>query len=114
RRAWPPCGSIATTCSTPPGCSRNASRRPLSRSRGRAWSNSRRRTRMASVMSESLRTKRPLGEAAIPWDEFDAMRAENLARWPTGAAVDLDEAVEFHLGLASHKRLAEVLRRAKA
>lgn len=69
---------------------------------------------MASVMSESLRTKRPLGEAAIPWDEFDAMRAENLARWPTGAAVDLDEAVEFHLGLASHKRLAEVLRRAKA
>jgi methylaspartate mutase epsilon subunit len=69
---------------------------------------------MASAISDALRTRRPLAETAIPWDEFETLRAENLARWPTGAAVDLDEAVAYHLGLPPHKRLAEVIRRAKA
>ena len=69
---------------------------------------------MARLASNIASIRQPLSEAAIPWDEFEAMRVENLARWPTGAAVDLDEAVEYHLALPQHKRLAEVVRRAKA
>jgi methylaspartate mutase epsilon subunit len=68
---------------------------------------------MASVASD-VATQRPLGEAAIPWDEFEAMRAENLARWPTGAEVNLEEALAYHRKLPPHKRLAEVIRRARA
>ncbi len=68
---------------------------------------------MGSALSAEVRT-RPLSEAAIPWDEFEILRAENLARWPTGTAVDLDEAVHYHLGLPRHKRLPEVMRQAKA
>ncbi|HXR55273.1 MAG TPA: methylaspartate mutase subunit E [Casimicrobiaceae bacterium] len=56
----------------------------------------------------------PLSEAAIPWDAFARMRTANLARWPTGARVDLDEAVAYHRALPSHKRLADVMRRAQA
>ena len=58
--------------------------------------------------------ERPLTEAALPADEFAAMRAANLARWPTGAAVDLDEAVAYHHALPPHKRLALAMRRAHA
>src|SRR5690242_11423020 len=54
----------------------------------------------------------PLTEAAIPEDVFHRARAANLARWPTGAQVDLDEAVARHLALPPHKRLADVMRRA--
>jgi len=54
----------------------------------------------------------PLSERAIPEDEFHRARAANLARWPTGAQVDLDEAVARHLALPPHKRLADVMRRA--
>lgn len=42
------------------------------------------------------------------------MRKENLARWPTGADVDLDKAVAYHRALPEHKRLGDVLRRADA
>ena len=38
----------------------------------------------------------PLSAARIPEDVFAAMRRANLARWPTGAEVDLDAAVDFH------------------
>lgn len=68
---------------------------------------------MASVASDVV-AKRPLGEAAIAWDEFEEMRAANLARWPTGAGVDLDEALDYHRRMPAHKRLADVIRRAKA
>ena len=37
---------------------------------------------------------------------------ENLARWPTGKDVDLDEAAALHRALPKHKQLAWVLRRA--
>ena len=57
---------------------------------------------------------RPLSAAAIPADEFALMRAENLARWPTGAEVDIDEACGFHESLPKHKRLAWVMRQAAA
>src|SRR5665213_4282971 len=55
-----------------------------------------------------------LSEAAIAADEFDRMRAQNLARWPTGADVDFDEAVAFQRALPEHKRLAVAMRRAHA
>ncbi len=54
----------------------------------------------------------PLSAAAIPADDFARMRAENLARWPTGAEVDIDEAVQFHKSLPQSKQLGWVMRRA--
>ena len=57
---------------------------------------------------------RPLSADQIPEDLFTKLRAENLARWPTGADVDLDEAVDYHLALPDHKRLPWVLRQAEA
>jgi len=54
----------------------------------------------------------PISAAAIPADDFARMRTENLARWPTGAEVDLDEAVEFHKSLPREKQLGWVMRRA--
>ena len=65
----------------------------------------------ASPLDEKLR---PLSSSQIRADLFAKLRAENLARWPTGAEVDLDEAVEYHLSLPDHKRLPWVLRRAEA
>lgn len=53
-----------------------------------------------------------IDEAAIPADAFARMREENLARWPTGREVDLDEAVAYHRALPRHKRLAHVMREA--
>ena len=55
----------------------------------------------------------PLCEARIPDDVFEAMRRDNLARWPTGADVDLDAAVERQRSLPRHKQLAWVMREAE-
>lgn len=52
--------------------------------------------------------------AQIPLDEFERTRRANLARWPTGSLVDLDEAVAFHRALPPHKQLAQVMRNADA
>ena len=57
-------------------------------------------------------TRLPLSEAPIPDEVFQAMRRETLARWPTGAEVDFDAAVERHKGLPRHKQLAWVMREA--
>ncbi|MGN2392956.1 methylaspartate mutase subunit E [Pelomicrobium sp. G1] len=57
-------------------------------------------------------TRLPLSQERIPDDAFDAMRRENLARWPTGKEVVLERAVELHQRLPKHKRLAYVMRRA--
>jgi methylaspartate mutase epsilon subunit len=46
-------------------------------------------------------------------DEFQRMRREVLAEWPTGKEVDLDEAVEFHKSLPPTKNYARRLREAK-
>ena len=59
-------------------------------------------------------TRLPFSAAPIPDDAFAAMRCENLARWPTGAEVDLDEAVDFHQSLPAHKNLSAVMRKADA
>jgi methylaspartate mutase epsilon subunit len=56
----------------------------------------------------------PFSEARIPDDDFARMREENLARWPTGAGVDFEAAVDRHLALPEHKRLGFVMRRADA
>ena len=58
--------------------------------------------------------RHPLSEARIPEDVFAAMRKENLARWPTGAEVDFEAAVERHKSLPPHKQLARVIREADA
>lgn len=56
----------------------------------------------------------PLSAKQIPLDDFQAMRAANLARWPTGALVDIDEAVAYHKALPAHRQLAKVMRKADA
>jgi methylaspartate mutase epsilon subunit len=60
------------------------------------------------------RAREPLGDDRIDADRFAAMRRENLARWPTGAQVDLDEAAARHRALPRHKQLAQVMRAAHA
>lgn len=52
--------------------------------------------------------------ARIPDDLIAQLRAENLARWPTGAAVELDDAAAYHRSLPEHKRLGFVMRKAAA
>lgn len=54
----------------------------------------------------------PLSEAQIDDDLFAEMRRVNLARWPTGAEVDFDEAADYLKSLPDHKNLAFVIRRA--
>ena len=59
-------------------------------------------------------TRPPFSAARIDDDTFAAMRRENLARWPTGAEVDIDEAVAFHKAMPAHKNLATAMRKADA
>lgn len=54
----------------------------------------------------------PLSSNRISEEDYYKMRAENLARWPTGREVDLDEAVAFHKALPRHKQHAWISRRA--
>lgn len=65
-----------------------------------------------TVLDNSCAAELPFGQAQIPADAFTRMRAENLARWPTGGLVDIDEAVAFHRSLPAHKRLPHVMREA--
>jgi methylaspartate mutase epsilon subunit len=65
----------------------------------------------ASSLTES---RTPLSDARIADDVFAQMRRDNLARWPTGAAVDFAQAVERQRALPPHKQLAWVMRRAVA
>jgi methylaspartate mutase epsilon subunit len=55
---------------------------------------------------------RALAQSRIPDDDFAVERRANLARWPTGAGVDLDDAVAYHHALPAHKRLGAVMREA--
>lgn len=65
-----------------------------------------------ALKREPART--PISARQIDGDTFARMRAENLARWPTGALVDIDEAVAYHRALPAHKQLAGVMRKAVA
>jgi methylaspartate mutase epsilon subunit len=56
----------------------------------------------------------PLTQEQIPEDVFARMRQHNLSRWPTGAQVDLDEAVAYHRAMPRHKNLAWAMREAVA
>ena len=56
----------------------------------------------------------PFSQNRIPDEAFDRMRQKNLARWPTGAEIDIDEAAAFHLALPKHKQLGWVMRQADA
>jgi methylaspartate mutase epsilon subunit len=59
-------------------------------------------------------TRPPLSEARIADDTFGEMRRANLARWPSGADVDFDEAVALHKALPQHKQLGWVMKKAVA
>jgi methylaspartate mutase epsilon subunit len=59
------------------------------------------------------RLRLPLSEQRIADDVFDEMRRENLGRWPTGADVRIDAAVERQKSLPRHKQLAWVMREAE-
>ncbi len=50
----------------------------------------------------------------IPDDEFQGLRREVLRTWPTGAGVDLDDAVAYHLALPPHRNVARVLMGARS
>jgi methylaspartate mutase epsilon subunit len=63
-------------------------------------------------MHITVKSNKPLTQNQIPADEFEQMRRENLARWPTGGLVDIDEAVALHKAMPAHKQLAQVLRNA--
>jgi methylaspartate mutase epsilon subunit len=67
---------------------------------------------MNAPIAPDAASRLPLSEACIPEDAFQAMRRENLARWPTGAEVDFGAAVERHKALPRHKQLAWVMREA--
>ena len=67
-----------------------------------------------STLDVPTRQRLPLTEAAIDADTFATLRRDNLARWPTGSAVDLDEAVDYLGRLPAHKHLAAVTRAAHA
>jgi methylaspartate mutase epsilon subunit len=56
----------------------------------------------------------PLSECRISDEVFDMMRRDNLARWPSGAGVVFDQAIEVHKRLPRHKQLGWVMRRAVA
>ena len=47
-------------------------------------------------------------------DEFYGLQKEILTQWPTGAAVNFDEAVEFHKNLPEHKNFGKKLIKAKS
>ena len=49
----------------------------------------------------------------IPQDEFEAIRAEVLTQWPTGAEVDLEEAFAYQKSLPENKIFAKKLSDAK-
>ncbi len=55
-----------------------------------------------------------VNDACIPEDMFLEMRRENLARWPTGAEIEFEEAVALQKNLPRHKQLAATMRRAVA
>ena len=67
---------------------------------------------MNAPIAPDAASRLPFSEACIPEDAFQAMRRENLARWPTGAEVDFGAAVERHKALPRHKQLAWVMREA--
>lgn len=46
-------------------------------------------------------------------EAFYTARAEVLSQWPTGAEVDLNEAVAYHKGLSNERRFAQKLSQAK-
>ena len=65
-------------------------------------------------LSKPLDARVPFSAEQLPLDEFERMRRENLARWPTGAEIDFDEAVAYHKAMPAHKRLPAVMQKAAA
>ena len=58
--------------------------------------------------------KPSLSEKRIGQDEFLELRKANLQRWPTGADVHFEKALERQKSLPDHKRLDNVIRKAVA
>ncbi|MFQ5995216.1 MAG: methylaspartate mutase subunit E [Acidiferrobacterales bacterium] len=66
------------------------------------------------LSAKAKATSTPLTADQIPEDLFKRMRQQNLARWPTGAEVNLADAVSYHQSLPKHKQLGWVMRQAAA
>jgi methylaspartate mutase epsilon subunit len=52
-------------------------------------------------------------ERQVPIDKFRAARQEVLASWPTGAGVDLEEALRYQRAMPTGRRFAEALQNAR-
>ena len=61
-----------------------------------------------------MSNKSSISEKRIDESEFLEMRKANLLRWPTGADVDFERALERQKSLPDHKRLDIVMRKAVA
>ena len=61
-----------------------------------------------------MSNKASISEKRIDDSEFLEMRKANLLRWPTGADVDFESALERQKSLPDHKRLDLVMRKAVA
>ena len=61
-----------------------------------------------------MSNKASISEKRIDESEFLEMRKANLLRWPTGADVDFESALERQKSLPDHKRLDLVMRKAVA
>ena len=61
-----------------------------------------------------MSNKASISEKRIDESEFLKMRKANLLRWPTGADVDFESALERQKSLPDHKRLDLVMRKAVA
>lgn len=55
-----------------------------------------------------------MNSSRIPWSVLEQQRGEVLGGWPTGAEVDLDEGLAFHLSLDDGRKQPEALKRADA
>jgi methylaspartate mutase epsilon subunit len=54
-----------------------------------------------------------LSNRKIEWDQFQKLRREVLAQWPTGQQVDLDEAIAYHKSMPDSKNTIQMMRDAK-
>lgn len=60
-----------------------------------------------------MRTTKPIVNRRLEEDEFLALRQETLSQWPTGAEIDLEQAVSRHHSMPAHKNTSVVIAEAQ-